>query len=310
MRFVSRAVFQALAGSRSMKRLASRYGLRNESSFARRFVAGESVADAIAAARRLEATGFRQTLDFLGESITTMAEADRATRAYLGILKEIAASGIGRNVSLTLTQLGLTVDRATCVDNLRRVLDGAAPYEFFVRIDMEDSRYTQVTFDVFETLWQQGYRNAGIVVQAYLPRSMDDVRRMNALGARVRLVKGAYREPRKIAYQKKEQVDGAFVDLMQLLLMDGIQPAIATHDRAMLEATTAFASRQAIAPDRFELQFLYGIRRDLQARLAGEGYQVRIYVPFGPEWFPYFMRRLGERPANVGLVVRSLLHEK
>jgi proline dehydrogenase len=293
-----------------MKSLASRYGLRNESSFARRFVAGESVADAIAAARRLEAAGFQQTLDFLGESITTMADADRATRAYLGVLKEIAASGIGRNVSLTLTQLGLTVDRATCVDKLRRILDGAAPSDFFVRIDMEDSRYTQVTFDVFETLWQQGYRNAGIVVQAYLPRSLDDVRRMNALGARVRLVKGAYREPRKIAYQKKEQVDAAFVGIMQLLLTEGIQPAIATHDRAMLEATTAFARRHAIAPDRFELQFLYGIRRDLQARLAGEGYRVRIYVPFGQEWFPYFMRRLGERPANVGFVVRSLLHEK
>ena len=293
-----------------MKSLASRYGLRNENSFARRFVAGESVADAIAAARRLEAAGLQQTLDFLGERITTMAEADRATRAYLGILKEIAAAGIGRNVSLTLTQLGLTVDRATCVDNLRRILDGAAPYEFFVRIDMEDSRYTQVTFDVFETLWQQGYRNAGIVVQAYLPRSMDDLRRMNALGARVRLVKGAYREPRKIAYQKKEQVDAAFVELMQLLLTESTQPAIATHDPAMLEATTAFARRQAIAPDRFELQFLYGIRRDLQAQLAGDGYRVRIYVPFGQEWFPYFMRRLGERPANVGFVVRSLLHEE
>jgi proline dehydrogenase len=290
-----------------MKRLASRYGLRNESSFARRFVAGESVADAIAAARRIEAAGLHQTLDFLGESVTTMAEADRATRAYLGILKEIAGSGIGRNVSLTLTQLGLTVDRATCVDNLRRILDGAAPYEFFVRIDMEDSRYTQVTFDVFETLWQQGYRNAGIVVQAYLPRSIDDVRRMNALGARVRLVKGAYREPRKIAHQKKEQVDAAFVEIMQLLLTQGIQPAIATHDRAMLDATTGFARRHAIAPDRFELQFFYGIRRDLQARLAGEGYRVRIYVPFGQEWFPYFMRRLGERPANLGFVVRSLL---
>ncbi len=310
MRFVSRAVFQALAGSRSMKGLASRYGLRSESSFARRFVAGESVADAVAAARRLEAAGLHQTLDFLGEGVTTMVDADRATRAYLGILNEIAAAGIGRNVSLTLTQLGLTVDRATCVDNLRRVLDGAAPHEFFVCIDMEDSRYTQVTFDVFETLWQQGYRNAGIVVQAYLPRSMDDVRRLNGLGARVRLVKGAYREPRNVAYQKKEQVDAAFVDIMQLLLTEGIQPAIATHDHAMLGATTAFASRHAIAPDRFELQFLYGIRRDLQARLAGEGYRVRVYVPFGQEWFPYFMRRLGERPANVGFVVRSLLHEK
>lgn len=310
MRFVSRAVFQALASSRGMKNLASRYGLRKETSFARRFVAGESVADAIAAARRLESAGLHQTLHFLGENITTMAEADRATRAYLALFGEIAASGIGRNVSLSLTQLGLTIDRATCVDNLRRILDGAAPHEFFVRIDMEDSRYTQVTFDVFETLWQQGYRNAGIVVQSYLPRSMDDVRRMNALGARVRLVKGAYRESRKVAFQKKEQVDAAFLEIMQLLLTEGIQPAIGTHDPAMLEATTSFAARHAIAPDRFELQFLYGIRRDLQARLAGEGYRVRVYVPFGQEWFPYFMRRLAEQPANLGSVVGSLLHEK
>jgi proline dehydrogenase len=293
-----------------MKSLASRYGLRSETSFARRFVAGETVADAIAAARRLEAAGLHQTLDFLGESIATMAEADRATRVYLGILREIAGSGVGRNVSLKLTQLGLTVDRATCVDNLRRILDAATPDEFFVRIDMEDSRYTQVTFDVFETLWQQGYRNAGIVVQSYLPRSMDDVKRMNALGARVRLVKGAYREPRKIAYQKKEQVDATFVEIMQVLLTDGVQPAIATHDPAMLAAATAFATRHSIAPDRFEFQFLYGIRRDLQARLASEGYRVRIYVPFGAEWFPYLMRRLGEQPANVGFVVRSLLREK
>jgi proline dehydrogenase len=310
MRLVSKAVFQALAGSRSMKSLASRYGLRSETSFARRFVAGETVADAIAAARRLEAAGLHQTLDFLGESIATMAEADRATRAYLGMLKAIAGSGIERNVSLKLTQLGLTVDRATCVDNLRRILDAATPDEFFVRIDMEDSRYTQVTFDVFETLWQQGYRNAGIVVQSYLPRSMDDVKRMNALGARVRLVKGAHRQPRKVAYQKKEQVDAAFVEIMQVLLTDGVQPAIATHDPAMLDATTAFATRHSIAPDRFEFQLLYGIRRDLQARLASDGYKVRIYVPFGEEWFPYFMRRLGEQPANVGFVVRNLLREK
>ena len=310
MRFVSKAIFQALAGNKGMKSLASRYGLRHETSFARRFVAGESVADAIAAARRLEAAGLLQTLNPLGDSIATMAEADRATRAYLDILKQIAESGIGRNVSLTLSQLGLTVDRATCVDNLRRILDGAAPHGFFVRIDMEDSRYTQVTFDVFETLWQQGYRNAGIVVQSYLPRSQDDVRRMIALGARVRLVKGAYREPRKVAYQKKEQVDAAFVEIMQLVLAEGVQPAIATHDPAMLQATTAFAERRAIGPDRFEFQFLYGVRRDLQARLAGDGYRVRIYVPFGQQWFPYLMRRLGERPANIRFVVRSLLHEK
>src|SRR6185503_6705311 len=192
--------------------------------------------------------GMSQTLDFLGESVATMAEADRATRAYLATMNEIAAAGIGRNVSLKLTQLGLTVDRATCVDNLRRILDGAAPHDFFVRIDMEDSRYTQVTFDVFETLWQQGYRNAGIVVQSYLPRSMADVKRMNALGARVRLVKGAYREPRKVAYQKKEQVDAAFIEIMQVLLAEGVQPAIATHDPAMLAATTTFAAQRGIGP--------------------------------------------------------------
>jgi len=307
---VSKAVFQALAASKGMKSLASRYGLRGDDSFARRFVAGETVADAIAAARRLEAAGLQQTLDFLGESVATMAEADRATRVCLAMLAEIAAAEIGRNVSLKLTHLGLTVDRATCVDNLRRILDAAAPHEFFVRIDMEDSRYTQVTFDIFETLWQQGYRNAGIVVQSYLPRSVDDVKRMNALGARVRLVKGAYREPRKIAYQKKAQVDAAFVEIMRLLLTGGVYPAIATHDPAMIGATEAFAAERAIASDRYEYQMLYGIRRDLQARLLREGHTVRIYVPFGREWFPYFMRRLGERPANVGFVVRSLLREK
>jgi proline dehydrogenase len=309
MRVVSKAVFDALAGSKSMKTLASRYGLRSEASFARRFIAGETIADAIAAARRLEAAGLHQTLDFLGESIATMAEADRATRAYISMLTEIAAAGIGRNVSLKLTQLGLTVDRATCVDNLRRILDAAAPHGFFVRIDMEDSRYTQITLDIFETLWQQSYRNAGIVVQSYLPRSMDDVRRMNALGARVRLVKGAYSEPRKVAFQKKEQVDAAFVEIMKVLLTEGVHPAIATHDSAMLAATTAFAAERSIAKDRYELQLLYGIRRDLQARFAREGHLVRIYVPFGREWFPYFMRRLGERPANLGFVVKSLLRE-
>jgi proline dehydrogenase len=293
-----------------MNTLASRYGLRGDRGFARRFVAGDSVADAIAAARGLEAAGLHQTLDFLGGSIATMAEADGATRAYLGILNEIAAAGIGRNLSLKLTQIGLTVDRATCVDNLRRILDGATPHGFFVRVDMEDSRYTQITFDIFETLWQQGYRNAGIVVQSYLPRSIDDVRRMNGLGARVRLVKGGYLEPRKVAYRKKEQVDAAFVAIMQLLLTEGVEPSIATHDPAMLAATTAFAADRGIAADRYEFQLPYGVRRAVQAQLAREGHRVRIYLPFGPEWFPYFMRRLGERPANVSFVMRSVLRER
>ena len=306
---VSKGIFHALAASKGMKSLASKYGLRTDRSFARRFVAGESIADAIAAARRIEAAGMTQTLEYLGESVATMAEADRATRAYLATINEIAAVGIGRNLSLKLTQLGLTVDRATCVDNLRRILDGAAPHDFFVRVDMEDSRYTQVTFDIFETLWQQGYRNAGIAVQAYLPRTREDVRRMNALGARVRLVKGAYREPRRVAYQSKAQVDDSFIEIMHLLLTEGTFPAIATHDPAMIDATRACARERNITPERYEFQMLYGVRRDLQTQLAAQGYGMRVYIPFGQEWFPYFMRRLGERPANVGFVVRSLLRE-
>jgi proline dehydrogenase len=307
---VAKAIFHALAASKGMKALASRYGLRTDRSFVRRFVAGESVGDAIAAARRVEAAGLAQTLDFLWESVATMAEADRATRAYLATINEVAAAGIGRNISLKLTQLGLTVDRATCVDNLRRILDGAMAHDFFVRIDMEDSRYTQVTFDIFETLWQQGYRNAGIVVQSYLPRTPADVRRMNALGARVRLVKGGYREPRRVAYQSKGQVDAAFIETMQVLLTEGTYPAIATHDPAMIAATRTFARERDIAADRYEFQMLYGVRRDLQLQLAAQGHGMRVYIPFGREWFPYFMRHLGERPANVAFVVRSLLRER
>jgi proline dehydrogenase len=307
---VSKAFFHALAGNKGMKATASRYGLRTSTSFIRRFVAGETVADAIAAGRALEDAGLSHTMEHLGGPIVSMAEADAATRRYIAILGEIAAAGIQRNISLELTQLGLTVDRATCVDNLRRVLDQAAAKDFFVRIDMEESRYTQVTLDIFETIWQLGYRNAGIVLQSYLPRSLEDARRMNRLGARVRLVKGAYNEPRPTAYGSKSQVDAAFVEIMQLLLRDGTFPAIATHDTAMIEATRKFAAAHGIGPERYEFQLLYGIRRDLQASLAAEGRQVRVFVPFGPEWFPYCMRRLGERPANVAFVVRSLLGER
>jgi proline dehydrogenase len=310
IQYVSSAFFQTLAGSQTLKQLASRYGMRSPDSFARRFIAGETVDEAIEVARAIEGSGLMQTLDLLGESVGTMAEADAATRGYLSVIERIVASGIGRNISLKLTQLGLTIDRATCVDNLRRILDSAGTHDFFVRVDMENSPFTQVTLDIFETMWQQGYRNAGIVLQAYLRRSIADARRMNELGARVRLVKGAYREPKATAYQDKAEVDAAFVELMQLLVAQGNYPAIATHDPAMLAATRAFANGRAIAPDRYELQMLYGVRRDLQAQLRAEGCRVRVYVPFGREWFPYFMRRLGERPANIGFVIRSVLRER
>lgn len=307
---VSKAFFQTLAGSRHLKGLASRYGMRDARSFARRFIAGETLAEAIAAARQLEGQGLLVTLDALGESVATGAEADAATRQYLTLFEPIAASGIGRNVSLKLTQLGLTIDRATCVDNLRRVLDGAGAHDFFVRIDMENSPFTTVTLEIFETMWQQGYRNAGIVLQSSLPRSESDVARMNELGARVRLVKGAYKEPKQVAYQAKADVDAAFVRIMRVLLTAGTSPAIATHDPAMIDATRAFAREHGIPNDRYEFQLLYGIRRDLQASLVREGRRVRVYVPFGREWFPYFMRRLGERPANVGFVIRGILRDQ
>jgi proline dehydrogenase len=308
--YLSRTFFQALAGSRTLKQLASRYGMRSPNSFARRFIAGETVEEAIAAARSIEAAGMTETLDLLGESVTTMSEADGATRAYLKMFDRIVGAGIGRNVSLKLTQLGLTIDRATCVDNLRRILDAAAAHQFFVRVDMENSPYTQVTLDVFETVWQQGYRNAGIVLQAYLKRSAADAARMNALGARVRLVKGAYQEPKTVAFQSKADVDASFVEIMQLLLEHGTYPAVATHDPDMIAATRSFATSKAIEPRRYEYQMLYGIRRDLQQSLRRAGYGVRVYVPFGREWFPYFMRRLGERPANIGFVINGLLRER
>jgi len=307
---VSRTFFHVLAGSQLLKSLASRYGMRANGGFARRFIAGENVDEAIAAARQIQAAGLHITLDLLGESVGSIAEAGAATRAYLAVLESIAAAGVERNISLKLTQLGLTVDRATCVDNLRRILDTGAAKDFFVRIDMENSPFTAVTLDVFETMWQQGYRNVGVVLQSYLRRSEADTARMNELGARVRLVKGAYNEPKDVAYQSKAEVDAAFVRIMRLLLSGGTYPAIATHDPAMIAATRQFAAGRSLPPANYEFQMLYGMRRYLQSDLQTEGCALRVDVPFGREWFPYFMRRLGERPANVGFVLRGVLGER
>lgn len=304
-----KAFFHLLAQSNALKKLASRYGMRNPASFARRFIAGESVGEAIDAARQLEAHGFMQTLDHLGESVASLAAADAATREYLDVVNAVVHAGIGRNLSLKLTQLGLDVDKASCVDNLRRVLDRAEPTGFFVRIDMENSPYTEVTLEIFETLWQQGYREMGVVLQSALYRSEADLRRINALGARIRLVKGAYKDPRSVAYQKKEDADAAYARMMKVLIIDGHYPAIATHDPAMIDLAMSWAKDRSVPPDRFEFQMLYGIRRDLQAKLVRNGYRMRIYIPFGREWFPYFMRRLGERPANVAFVLRGITRE-
>jgi len=306
----AKAVFYALSRSATLKRLASKYGMRSRDSFAGRFIAGETVEEAIEASRAVEAQGLLLTLDYLGESVRTAEEADAATREYIRMLDVTSASGIERNISLKLTQLGAGVDRATCVDNLRRILEPAGRHGFFVRIDMENSPWTQLTLEIFETLWQQEYRNLGIALQAAHHRTEQDVHRMNELGARVRLVKGAYKKPESVAYQHKPDVDAAFVRLMRLLLDSGTYPAIATHDPAMIDETKAYARQRGLARDQFEFQMLYGIRRDLQATLVSEGYRMRLYIPFGREWFPYFMRRLGERPANLGFVVRGILKER
>jgi proline dehydrogenase len=304
----SKTFFHLLAKSRILKTLTSRYGMRGSRSFARRFIAGETAAEAVEAARAVEAQGCLVTLDYLGESVRTLAEAERATREYLEVAEAVTAAGVERNLSIKLTQLGLDVDRATTVDHLRRIFERAEG--FFVRIDMENSPYTDVTLDIFETLWRQGYRQIGVVLQADLRRSEEDLRRVNALGARVRLVKGAYKESRAIAYANKDDVDAAYMRMMEALLREGQYPAIATHDPDMLSAAQQLAARLGVGKDRYEFQMLYGIRRDLQQALVKDGYRVRIYIPFGRQWFPYFMRRLGERPANVAFVLRGILGER
>jgi proline dehydrogenase len=306
----SKALFHALARIPLLARLASRYGMAEGSGFARRFIAGETIEEAVAAARAISARGLSITLDYLGESVATAEEAAEATKAYLRIIDAIVHAGIERNISLKLTQLGLDVDRATAVDNLRRILEPAGAHGFFVRIDMENSPYTEATLQTFESLWHQGHHNIGVVLQSCLLRTDEDLRRVLALGARVRLVKGAYQEPSDVAYRRKADVDAAYVRQMKMLLDAGHYPAIATHDPAMLAATREYADANGYAKDRFEFQMLYGIRRDLQQSLTRDGYRVRLYIPFGQQWFPYFMRRLGERPANVAFVLRGIFGER
>jgi proline dehydrogenase len=301
-----RALFLALSGARGLQRLALGHPVLRRAAL--RFVAGEHLPDALAVIRRLRQAGFRVTLDFLGEGVTSTTEAEASAQAYLEILDALHREAGENHLSLKLTQLGLDLGDSLAGALLRRILSRAG--ETFVRIDMESSRYTDRTLRLFEQLWADGYRNVGVVIQSYLRRSAADVVRLIALGARVRLVKGAYAEPAAAAFPRKSDVDANFAQLAQVLLRRGTYPAIATHDERLIEAALRIVTSEGIPPDRFEFQMLYGIRRDLQARLLQQGYRVRVYVPFGEEWYPYFMRRLAERPANVMFVVRSLLHER
>ena len=307
---LSRAFFLTLARSTLLKAGASRYGMRGPGGFARRFVGGETLNEAMRVVQDLDRQGFTHTLNYLGEHVASPDVARSATQDYLEIIDRVGAAGLPCKISVKLSQLGLELDRALCADNLRRILTAAGRRDGFVRIDMEGSATVDATLEIFEAVWSDGLRNVGVVLQAYLHRTEADLRRVVALGARVRLCKGAYKEPSGVAHQDRADVDKAFLRLIPVLLAEGHAPAVATHDRQAIDAACRFAEQRGIGSDRFEFQMLFGVRRDLQAELRDRGYLVRIYVPFGREWFPYFMRRLAERPANVAFVVRSLLRER
>jgi proline dehydrogenase len=281
---------------------------------AERFVAGDTLADAVRCAKQLNASGLLVTLDPLGEQVTDRAEAIHATDVAVQTIEAIATEGIQGNISVKATQLGLELDESLCRDNLRRILDrarelGDAQGEIFVRLDMESSEFTERTISLVEHCFAEGYRNVGTVVQSYLRRAASDVDRLVAIGSRVRLVKGAYREPDQVAFPDKAVVDRKFVEAMMTLLDAGHYPAIATHDEAMIRATRNYAFEYGIARTSFEFQMLYGIRRDLQIRLREEGYNVRVYLPFGDSWYPYLMRRMAERPANLLFVLENVARE-
>ena len=278
-------------------------------SAARRFVAGETIDEAAAAAKELNAAGMTVTMDYLGESVSDRAEATEAADTYLRIIDAIVGEEIDGNVSLKLTQMGQDIDEDFLRANVGRVLDRAAAADMFVRFDMESSDYTQRTLDFFESVWESGTRNCGIVLQSMLRRTEDDVRWANERGVRVRLCKGAYMEPETVAFPDKKDVDASFVRCTKLLLDEGNYPGIATHDEAMIQATIEHATSNDIDPASFEFQMLYGVRRDIQEQLVKDGWNLRIYIPFGNAWYPYLMRRLAERPANVFFIANNVMKE-
>jgi proline dehydrogenase len=276
--------------------------------WAARFVAGETLDQALDVSRRLNSEGITVTLDHLGESVTTLEEAAAARDVYLRTLSAIHDSGIQGNVSLKLTQFGLDFSYSQCRANVEQLVRRAVELKSFVRVDMESSRYTDRTLDLVTDLHQH-HGAVGVVIQSYLRRSKSDIEKLCADRIRVRLCKGAYLEPPEAAFQKKAEVDQSYLALMELLLTKGVYPAFATHDEQIIRQIRDFAARNQIARDGFEFQMLYGIRRDLQKRLAADGYRLRLYVPFGKAWYPYYMRRLAERPANLLFILRHLFRQ-
>jgi proline dehydrogenase len=278
--------------------------------FASRFVAGETIEEAVQAAGELARRHITASLDFLGESVTVESEAIAARDQYLHMLDRLAAAGLEVNVSVKLTQMGIDIDEELCHANMARILDKARELGGFVRLDMESSEYTQKTLDFFTQRLFGAYRaHCGVVIQSALRRSEGDIENLIALKARVRLCKGAYLEPPTVAFPDKKDVDKNYRLLMERLLLDGNYPGIATHDVALIEHAKRFTQSQRIPSPRFEFQMLYGVRRDLQAQLRQAGYNVRVYIPFGTQWYPYLMRRLAERPANIAFILGNLVRE-
>ncbi len=297
-----RALLLELAKSSRLRRWITSNGTTRR--LARRFVPGEDLAPAVEAARRSNRAGMTASLDQLGENVLSREDAERARQAYTDALDRIAAENLDANVSLKLTHLGLDLGDDFCAEQLRIVTERASALRNFARVDMEGSPYTDRTLRIVKQARAETDA-VGTVIQAYLYRSKKDIQDLLSIGCRIRLVKGAYNEPSQIAFPRKKDVDANYVKLMQLLLPSGIYHALATHDPNMIEATIRFAAERGITKDMFEFQMLYGIRTDLQSRLVREGYRVRVYIPFGQDWFPYFMRRLAERPANLVFFARN-----
>jgi proline dehydrogenase len=278
--------------------------------FASRFVAGETLDTALEAVKQLNSKGITATLDLLGESVHNEKEARESARAYIEMLDRIQTSHLDANVSVKLTAMGLDISEDLCVANMQNILDRAREHQSFVRLDMESSEYTQKTIDLFYERLYPSYRgNVGLVLQSYLYRTASDVEEANKASARVRLCKGAYKEPASVAYPEKKDVDDSYIRCMRSLLTNGHYPGIATHDEVMVRETKCFARENDIRNDQFEFQMLYGVRRDLQDKLVRDGYRLRVYVPFGTQWYPYLMRRLAERPANVAFITGNIVKE-
>jgi proline dehydrogenase len=303
---VLRAFLLFLAHKEGFKNFALKFKFfRNTAS---RFVAGETLDDAIRVVRQVNSQNISGTLDLLGENTLTREDAQAACRDVMGILDRIRTEKVDCNVSVKLTQLGLALDPDMAYENLTQIVRHARETGSFLRVDMEDSPYTQLTLDLVARTHEQ-LDNVGTVIQSYLYRSRQDTIDLIQKNIRIRLVKGAYLESETIAFRRKQETDSNFVKLMQILLKAETCNAIATHDEAIILATEEFARAQSIPKEHFEFQMLYGIRRDLQLRLAQEGYRVRIYIPYGQRWYPYFMRRLAERPANVLFILRNIMRD-